>query len=246
MLISHKRRFIFLKTEKTASTSLFRLLCELCSEDETFYQADQLVKHRLHYKHGRREEFSFQATTGGRRRILPSLFGLHTHAKARCVRSFIGGDVFDSYTVITSERNPWDRQVSLYCHRNAARGKLDLRNFNRDMQSTLYNLLHVNRTDNWGIYTLQDQVCADIVIRYENLQEDTAEMLRQIGFDGATHRLGRLRSEHRPKQVDFRELYTRKTRELVAQWYHKEIEHFGYDFETGCMRDSGCVRKMAA
>jgi hypothetical protein len=61
------------------------------------------------------------------------------------VRTFLGPEVFSRYTIITSERNPYDRQVSQYAHRLRKRGIRDLSGFSKAMVSPLYNALHARR-----------------------------------------------------------------------------------------------------
>lgn len=230
MLISHRYRFILLKTEKTASTSLLEVFRRIVTEDGTeLLDPTPATKAQLVREGKRLDEVSFSSKRTGRRLVAPSLFGLHHHGRARDARAFLGPEVFDKYVKITSERNPWDRQVSLYCHRNKKHDRLDIKNFNRDTNSPVYNLFHKNRLDNWGIYAIDDRVVADFVVRFETLEDDFREVLKALGFDPARHKLPRLRTSYRPA-TDYRDIYFDETRERVGAWYRREIEHFGYTF----------------
>jgi len=232
MLISHRYRFIFLKTEKTASTSLDDALRRLVQEADDLHLADPQIRALLLRRHGSLAGFSFRGATSAWRRKLPGFFGLHQHARARDVRAFLGPALFDHYTIVTSERNPWDRQVSLYAHRMSDRGTKDLSGFDRDMQSWSYSALHHNRLHNWDIYSLGDRVCAHHVIRYERLAEDFAEFLRHIGVDPARVPLAQARATARPRGTVYRDLYSPASQALVASWYRREIEQFGYSFDA--------------
>ena len=139
MIISHRYRFIFLRTEKTGSTSLFRTLLGLVAESDKPYAADQHVRLRLLRERGSLEGVSFVGQGGATRRLFPRLHGLHRHARAEDVRAFVGPELFDRYTIITSERNPYDRQVSLFNHRRGNRAQADPNSFSRCMISPLYN-----------------------------------------------------------------------------------------------------------
>lgn len=174
------------------------------------------------------ENASFVAARGGFRRHLPGISGLHRHARLEDIRAFLGPELFSRYTVITSERNPFDRQVSLYRHR--LRGEGDQANFSRDTCSPIYNLLHYNRLDNWGIYTLDGKVAAHHVIRFETLHDDLAAVLRALGVDPAKHELPHARRSRTEASPSYRDLYTDAARAKVAGWYRNEIDHFGYSF----------------
>lgn len=231
MLISHRYRFIFLKTEKTASTSILRALRTVLEQTDVLLPADRTTRRALLRKYGSLEGFSFESRATGRRRLLPGLFGLHRHARAADVRAFVGPKLFDDYLVVTSERNPWDRQVSLYAHRHRDKAGFDLANFDRDMRSPSYNLFHYNRLDNWSIYTTDGKVCADLVIRYESLEEDFRTFLDRVGIPPDGTGLSVARASGRSREDGYRRLYSPQSRALVARWYRKEIEQFGYSFD---------------
>ena len=228
MIISHRHRFIFVKTEKTASTSLLRVFRDIAGEKDRLYPADRSVRRVLLGAGGGIGKFSFVADRGGMRRVLPGLVGLHRHARLADIRSFLGPDVFSRYTVVTSERNPFDRQVSLYRHR--LRGRSGLADFSRDTCSPLYNLLHYNRLDNWGIYNLDGKVGAHHIIRFENLHDDLAEVLKTLGIDPRRYPLAHERRSSRDEDPAWRELYTDAARRRVASWYRRELDYFGYAF----------------
>lgn len=230
MIISHRYRFIFLKTEKTASSSLARVFGDIAGANDRLYPADRSVRRELLRSGGSLAGVSFKAGRGGLRRRLPGLSGLHRHARARDVRDFLGADLFAGYTVITSERNPFDRQVSLYSHRQRDKGSGDLSAFSAAMCSPVYNLLHYNRLDNWGIYTLDGKVCADHIIRFENLHDDLAAVLRGLGVDPALHPLPHTRQSRGEGSPSYRTLYTDEARRRVATWYQRELDYFGYAF----------------
>lgn len=229
MIISHRYRFIFLKTEKTASTSIWAVLRQVAEEKDTLHPADILVRRKVRQSFGDLGSVSFIGSRRGLRRALPQLTGLHEHSFARHVRAFIGPELFERYTIITSERNPFDRQLSLYGHRQQRRRSDPLAGFSRSMQSPLYNLLHYNRVRNLETYTIDDRVCAQFVIRYENLNDDFRTVLTHLGIQPDRFPLPRLK-QTRQDSVHYRDHYTEEARHLVETWYRREIEHFGYAF----------------
>lgn len=231
MLISHRYKFILLKTEKTASSSLFRLFRSIVEAEDTLHLADWDVGRRLAREHGDLAGFSFLGGGGYLARRLTAWRGIHAHGRAVEVRRFLGAEVFNSYRIVTSERNPWDRQVSLFTHRRTRNPQHNIRDFRASMHSGFYNALHYNRLNNWGIYSIDDKPVADLVIRYEHLKSDLGRVLDTLGIDGEKWTLPHLRAHKRFDGDDYRSYYDDATRDLIGRWYRKEIAHFGYSFD---------------
>lgn len=218
MLISHRYRFIFFRTEKTGSTSVSQALRELCGNTVQSLNA------------GNPEPTDAMCGKGGTlRRYWPTMFGLWYHASARQVKAVLGEERFASYFKFSIERNPWDRQLSLYSHRKKKHGSRDLTNFDRDIRSPLWRALHHSRLSNWNIYSINGTPCIDYMIKYEQLNEGFDEVLRRISAEGKatlTHR----NSSERKDGGEYRARYSDESRALVAKWHKREIEAFGYEF----------------
>lgn len=217
MIVSHAHRFIFLRTEKTGGTSLTAALKAACAPGDTY-------PGQIRPAWSRRLPFSY----GGLQRNAPDLFGLHPHATARQARRVLGPKIFDNYFKFAIERNPWDRQVSLYTHREWKKGK-DNANFDRDMRSLVYRSTEYCRLDNWSIYAIGNEIVVDRIIRYETLAQDVAEIARILGID-LGERLPRMR-EYGPRRPHYSLYYSDATRDMMARWYWREIQAFGYRFE---------------
>jgi hypothetical protein len=229
MIISHTYRFIFLRTEKTAGTSTEFALAEICGPDDiaTGISAGMAKRLGLNTAWSKRWSNYFPIRTGALRRSMPRLFGLHTHATAAQVKDVLPHSIFSSYFKFAVERNPWDRQVSLYYQR--ARQSFQREpDFNRDMNSLLYRALHHTRVRNWQVYTIKDQIVVDEVLPYENLAVELARIAKQLGLPCELE-LGHRRSGFR-SSADYRGQYTEGTKRLIANWYRKEIAAFGYEF----------------
>ena len=91
MLVSHRHRFIFIHTYKTAGMSMRRALDS--------------------YAEGRARRW---VAKYARRLRLPAPATPRLHMPAREVRALLSPEVFDNYFTFAFVRNPWDWQVSLY------------------------------------------------------------------------------------------------------------------------------------
>lgn len=224
MIISHKYRFIFLRTEKTAGTSLEVALAELCDQGDiaTGINAELAKTRGLVTPWSKRLPIS----TGAFRKFFPRYFGFHTHATVAQAKALLPHRTFNSYYKFAVERNPWDRQISLYYHR-ARRSRLKP-DFNRDMSSFVYRACHHTRVKNWDTYTIKDQIAVDEVLRFEDLAAGLERIAKRLGLP-AIPQLGHQRSGFRPRTC-YRDFYTPRTRKLIEDWYPKEIEAFRYEF----------------
>jgi hypothetical protein len=225
MIISHRHRFIFVRTEKTAGSSVEQALAEVCGPEDVI---TGVAKYHAQC-HRPRWTGWLPIRSGGFRRHFPRQFGFHTHATIGQVRHCCGEAVYRSYFKFAIERNPWDRQLSLYCQRKRQRDSQAAVDFQRDMQSWTYRRLHYTRLDNWSVYSIGDRIAVDHVMRYEDLAGGLQHVLRQIGID-APLPLPHKRSEWRENKGAYRDSYSPELKDLVAQWYRREIEAFGYEF----------------
>lgn len=218
MIVSHRHKFIYLRTEKTGSTALEEALLSILGPE------DMVSSHG-----GGRSGLARLLPKGSLQRLAPRAFGLHRHAHARDVRAVLGPQVFDSYLKIAVERNVWDRQVSLYNHRKSRRGT-DRRSFARDMANPLWRRLHHTRLRNWDVYAIGDSVVADDVILYENLTTGIARLSAQLRLDTPLQ-LARRNDGHRTDAAHYSVFYTDPVRDLVGRMYRREVERFGFTFD---------------
>ncbi len=217
MIISHKYKFIFLRTEKTAGTSLTAALEAMVDPGDVVADMSRPGWAKFSPVHH-----------GALKRKLPQLFGLHVHATAAQAKAVIGAAKFNSYFKFAVERNPWDRQASLYFQRKNKRGQDGDADFDRDMKSLLFRSTEYVRLNNWSIYTINNDIVADEIIRYENLDAGLQKILAHIGLMGALN-MPSLRSGFRDDE-DYRRHYSDATRAMVARWYRKEIDALGFAF----------------
>ena len=218
LIISHKYKIIFLRTEKTASTSLSKaLIKQIGDQDEviTSFKGSWVKFMPIH--------------PGGLKRVFPRQFGLHFHAHGRDVRKAIGAKIFDSYYKFAVDRNPWDRQVSLYFHR-ALRENYKNPDFARDLGSPLYRALYYTKLRNWDIYSIDQKVVADQVLRYENLTQEIPDLFKTLGID-TNAKLSHANPGFGCMRPHYSTYYTDDIRNLVANWYSREIDALGYTFD---------------
>ncbi|MEO0513139.1 MAG: sulfotransferase family 2 domain-containing protein [Planctomycetota bacterium] len=181
MIVSHRHRFIFIKTEKTAGTSIEVHLSRHCGPED------------IVTAFGSGEEGHEPRNSGG----------LSGHMTAAEVRGLVGERVFDSYFKFCVERNPWDRMVSMWYMVNARRPGLEV------SFETFLTQWQVRRNER--LYTLGDRVLVDEIVRYEDLPHALDRVLDRFGippFRGIRAK-SQYRRERRPYQSYYSPAYAR-------------------------------------
>ncbi len=228
MIVSHAHKFIFLKTKKTAGTSVELALSELCGPDDVISPLTAIDEAKRAGKRGaqnwkqhgwwdsprpllKRRWFKFTAAD----------YGFYNHMPAVEARALIDDTAWRSYFKFAFERNPWDRQVSFYHHRY--RGEKEPPPFSRFMHRD-----RAARLNNYDIYAIDGTVAVDFVGRYESLEEDLALALDRVGI--ALPPLPHAKGTFRQTKVPYQQYYDDETREMVRDWYAREIELLDYEF----------------
>ena len=228
MLVSHKHRFIFVKTRKTGGTSVELALAPLCGPDDIITPLKEYGSETANISP---RNYRLPQKSWSLRARARSLLGKRTpnrgtgffqHMPAADIRRLLGEDIWGSYLTFTIERNPWDRQVSLYhWHYRDSASPPPFRSF-------IVSPFRRKKSRNWSMYTQNDRLIVDHVIPYERLQAGLNDVLDQAGIKGGVE-LPTAKSGFRTGR-DYRSYYDDDTRQRVAHWYAAEIEAFGFRF----------------
>jgi len=211
MIVSHEHRFVFLKTRKTAGTSVEIALSRHCGPDDIITpiaEADESLRKDL----GGKGPQNFESTSGGK----PAF----SHMQAPAVRRLVGAEVWDGYFKFAVERNPWGVVASSYRY-SQRRPEWD-QPFGDFVRSRRVAKLARNQ----NIYRLRGEVAVDRVILFESLAGDLAELCDRIGLPA----LDLPHAKASPDQRHYRELYAPSDVEVVREIFSDTIETFGYEF----------------
>jgi len=232
LIISHKHKFIFIKPQKTAGTSVELLLSRICGPDDIItplgYDPDPHVrkKHQAKapqnyyrpkpFKHWQMNEF-FWFLTKGRK---PNL-NYWEHLPADRIREYVGEKIWNSYLKISIVRNPWDHAVSMF----EWMSKFGFEQVDRN--DFVHFVKRIYKTQ-WPFFTIKGVYDIDIMLNFENIDHD----INQIST-----RLTSLRNMNLPKTKskirelkNYHALYDNETRELIRIKNLNVLEKFKYEY----------------
>lgn len=217
MLLSHRKKFIYLKTKKTAGTSI-----EMALEPYARPEEDNAP-----WSHSQVMLVSDAGIVGARGKGSKGKMWF-SHMPAKRVRKQLDKKVWQSYTKICAVRNPWDKVVSFFHMRHP---KIKERP-REEIFSTFREWLP--QADNLGedlpIYAINGRAAANEIIRYDNLEADFARVCEVIGVPPVSLEVikGESRGEER---IDFRDYYDDAARAFVAERFAPDIEIIGWKFD---------------
>ena len=207
MIASHAHRFVFIKTRKTAGTSLEIALSRHCGPDDIVTRISPADE-------------ELRAAAGGvppqNDRTDPSSYA---HMGARRVIQVIGQETWDDYFTFAVERNPFDVVASSW--RYSARKPTFTKTFAEFVRTP-------RRLDrlalNERLYRLGGRIIVDRVYRYEELPAAVADISARLGLDLDLPHAKQGSGPH------YRELYGPGDAEIVGERFARTIREFGYEF----------------
>ncbi len=229
MIISHRHKYIYFKTRKTASTSLEIALSKYAGPEDVITDIspeDEKMRADLGYRG--MQNFHLPLRSYDRKAWKELLLHRKTqkytnHTPAKKIQRHVPPEIWNSYFKFTLERNPYDKAVSAYFWRTR---DMDPKPSIREFLATVEK----KRIANFEIYSIKGQVVADYVGRYETLAESIEEIRLRIGLPEPLQ-MPQAKSQFRSDTRSYRELLGPDERAMVENLCREEIETFGYRFE---------------
>lgn len=240
MIISHKYKFIFIKTGKTAGTSLQQYLYPYLDKEDVIRTGGLYPEQNargFYIPYPDLLQFMLFPSTGppNHRRLWRVGMDFHRrlkfygHLPAFVARQRVPNHIWNNYFKFCVERNPWDKTISHYYFLKNGRRKRHATSFMFDDYMN-----EENKPLNYPFYTdLRGKIIADRVIYYENLNKELSEVFNHLGipFEGV---LGiKKNTWQRKNKIPYQEFFSGDYEQyinVIRETFKKEIELHGYEF----------------
>jgi hypothetical protein len=212
MIISHQHKFIFLKTTKTAGTSIEIALSAHCGADDVITPIspeDEKIRKSLGYR--------------GPQNFKTPSFKFYNHISATEVKANVDPQIWGAYFKFCFVRNPWDRVISFYHFLHKSEPRPTLSEFIHSGQ--LMGL----RKGGFNLYTIEKQIAVDRICRFENITEELTSIRTELALV-EPFILPEAKSRFRQDNRNYKELLSEDDKSKIAKFFANEIKLFGYQF----------------
>lgn len=207
MIISHEKKFIFIRNGKVASTSISYSLTEHCGPHDVITPTPEDKKYGIvpqHYK------------------------GFRKHGSILQAKRKSNKELFDTYFKFCFERNPWDKFVShFYYMCREGKPQMEPTPENLNAYVTEKHIDFLKSFSGWRLYTIKDKIVVDRVFKYEKMDKAFKELEKRLGVKLKQYHV---KTNYRPDRKHYRELLNDDSRRLIEKHFKKEIKAFGYSF----------------
>jgi hypothetical protein len=220
MLISHRNRFIYTKTMKTAGTSV-----EIYFEDACLPARNNFVR-----GHAIDEIVTPEGIVGHRGGEVGKKW--YNHMPAALIKQQVGDNVWGRYFKFCVIRNPFDKLVSYWWFilTPEERNTYKQQNFTEIRSHfSKWAIAAASALVDRNTYQIDGNVCVDFFIRYEKLLDGLEYVCRQVDYPFQPKRLGRYKSDTRAIGEPFRYYFDEAATFAVKSVFGWELEYFGYD-----------------
>lgn len=231
MILSHKHRFIFIKTKKTAGTSIELFLSQFCGPDDIVTplipveagHVAQNAKGLWWPNREIREGIRLSSWPDIKSSVgdLVRLRRFYNHLPAWRAQMRITQNVWNSYYKFCVDRNPLDKTLSHYYMRRAARGGLfDLETYFCERDFCLNAPRYTDRTGS---------LMVDRILQYETLENGLGEVCQNLGIPWTGSLKHRAKTSYRTDRSPPSEIFTNEQINTLRSVFRDEVTLSGYE-----------------
>ncbi|MCW8827960.1 MAG: sulfotransferase family 2 domain-containing protein [Gammaproteobacteria bacterium] len=230
MIVSHRHKFIFIKTQKTAGTSIEIALSKFCGPDDIISRissVDEKFRKSLGYPGAQNcykplQEYNksdwYRQLIKLRR---PKKF--YNHMPASLIRQYVGNEVWNSYYKFCFERNPWDKAVSIYYWRNTSEDRISFTDYLEQCED------NGKRLSEYRLYTIDDKLAVDKVYKFEEIDSAMNDITERLQLPEIPL-LPKTKTVTNKSRTHYSELYNETAKAYIQREFSREINLLNYKF----------------
>ena len=237
MIVSYLHNFIFIKTKKTAGTTVEMTLAPHCGPDDIITpigKQEEMVRGNgtplcRNYSSRPELEQKLREALGGkglrnkreRWQIAEEMgdkFGSHFGAEA--IKSRIAPEFWEKAFKFSAERHPYEKAVSF--------AYFTLHKSERSFEQHLDKVVRKGGYGGYRFYTIDGQVVVDDFVRLESIKDDLKRIGAKLGI-AIPNELPRSKTKTRTDRRPAREILSDAQKETIYKMCKEEFELFGYE-----------------
>lgn len=229
MIVSHRHKLIFIKTLKTAGTSIELALSKHCGPDDVITPIFPAVEGN-DYRNSRGWFNPLRGACGKPDFVknceeLAKRKRFYNHIPARFARARMPRPIWDKYLKVCVERNPWDKTLShFHMFQNAAWH----RHYTPDLTLDAYLEKGIFCHNAPFYCDVDGTVIVDRILRYDRLSQELPALFAEldIPFDRLPNAKGSIRQDRR----SYHEVFNAGQKSKVEEVFQAEINLLKWDF----------------
>ena len=221
MIISHKKKFIFIHIYKTGGTSIYSSLISsgrLIERLSGYYHSRYIIKiiNRLFHLQDKGNEW---------------INGVHKHATAIDMKNYLNEDIFNYYFKFAFVRNPFDWLVSLYHYLKGSKGHRNYTLANKlDFGNFVLRYIKIKSPLQSDFITENDNIIVDYIGKLESLQDDLNYIYKRIGLSHLSEKTIPWKNKS-IRNNNYMEYYDEDLKKKVIEYFKKDFVMFGYKYD---------------
>jgi hypothetical protein len=229
LIISHKHKFIFIKTEKTAGTSIEIALSKYCGPDDIItplIEEDENYRNELSFTG--KQNYFYSLKSYSKNDVLLAFLkqkklGFYNHMSALQIKKRIPSDIWNSYFKFCFERNPYDKFISWYYWSGGDKKYGTMKNFikSRDAFKVL----------GFSLYSINSMPVVDHVFKFEELDKSMQIISERLNLNETIFLPSKkTKGQIRKDKSHYSDILTEYEIDWISKVYAREMAFFDYSF----------------
>ena len=229
MIISHKHKFIFIKTRKTAGTSVEIALSSICGEEDIIARIaapDELARKKLGFLGAQNYHIPFgkYSRRDWAKAVLHRQKRLEYYRHISCAElvEYIEPEIWNTYYKFTIDRNPFDKAVSMFYFRKADEKYESITEFIADGG--------LGEMRSFDLYTIRGVLAVDKIYKYEEMDYFLKDISTKLNLDTPL-KLPQYKAKSKfRKKANYKDVLDAEAIELIKTIYAREIQLLDYEY----------------